>query len=196
MKPYSAACDENRDPILGILRPLLDRPALVLEIGSGTGQHAVYFAARLPHVIWVSSDLPRHHAGIRAWMAEAGLAGLRGPLALDVTESPWPIDAADVVFSANTAHIMDESAVAAMFAGVGRILRPGGPFILYGPFNVDGCYTSESNRRFDAWLRQRDPASGIRDIRWLNHLAERAGLAPEADHAMPVNNRTLIWRKT
>ncbi len=195
MKPYSAACDENRDPILGVLQQVLDRAALVLEIGSGTGQHAVYFGARLPHLTWVLSDLPMHHPGIRAWMTDAGLPSLRGPLALDVAEAHWPIDAADAVFSANTAHIMDERAVAAMFEGVGRILCPGGAFILYGPFNDHGHYTSESNRRFDGWLKERDPASGIKDVGWLDGLADAAGMVLEADQPMPVNNRTLIWRK-
>jgi hypothetical protein len=195
MKPYAAACDENRDPILAILRQVLTRPARVLEIGSGTGQHAVYFGAQLPHLHWVLSDLPEHHAGIRAWLEEAGLPNLEGPLALDVLRPDWALQGIEAVFSANTAHIMSEPAVAAMFAGVGRLLTRGAPFLLYGPFNYGGAYTSDSNRRFDAWLKARDPASGIKDVDWLEGLARSAGMVLEADHAMPVNNRTLIWRK-
>ncbi|MGD2081495.1 MAG: DUF938 domain-containing protein [Chromatiales bacterium] len=195
MKPYSAACDENRGPILAVLRDLLREPADVLELGSGTGQHGVYFAARLPHLQWTCSDLPEHHPGIRAWMEEACLDNLHGPLALDVSAPRWPVAGTDAVFSANTAHIMEERCVAAMFAGVARILEPGGPFLLYGPFNYDGAYTSESNRRFDAWLKQRDPRSGIRDRGWLDRVAAGVGLRRTDDREMPVNNRILIWRK-
>jgi len=195
MKPYSSACDENREPILQVIKGVLTRPGRVLEIGSGTGQHAVYFGARLPHLTWVLSDLPEHHEGIRAWMEEAGLPSLEGPLALDVQQPDWGVEAVEAVFSANTAHIMGEGAVAAMFRGVGRVLASGAPFILYGPFNYGGRYTSDSNRRFDAWLKARDPASGIRDLDWLEGLARDSGMTLEADHAMPVNNRTLIWRK-
>jgi hypothetical protein len=195
MKPYAAACDENRDPILAVLRQVLTRPARVLEIGSGTGQHAVYFGAQLPHLRWVLSDLPEHHTGIRAWLEEAGLPNLEGPLALDVLRPDWGLEGIEAVFSANTAHIMDEPAVAAMFAGVGRLLSRDAPFLLYGPFNYGGAYTSDSNRRFDGWLKARDPASGIKDVDWLEGLARSAGMVLDADHAMPVNNRTLIWRK-
>ncbi len=163
MKPYSAACDENRDPILGVLERVLTHPARVLEIGSGTGQHAAYFAARLPYLTWLPSDLAESLSGIRAWAADATAPNLLEPLGLDVMASPWPVDAVDAVFSANTAHIMNEPAVVAMFSGVGRILHPGGLFILYGPFNDAGRYTSESNRRFDDWLKARDPASGIKE---------------------------------
>ena len=195
MKPYSAACDENRDPILQVLREVLRRPARVLELGSGTGQHAVYFAARLPHLHWVCTDLPEHHPGIRAWMQEADLGNLYGPLALDVNAPQWPVEAVDAVFSANTAHIMDARSVEAMFGGVATLLPPDGLFLLYGPFNYDGAYTSESNRRFDAWLKQRDPASGIKDRTWLDRVAGAAGLERSDDREMPVNNRLLTWRK-
>jgi cyclopropane fatty-acyl-phospholipid synthase-like methyltransferase len=194
MKPYSAACDENRAPILAVLRDLLPGPAGVLEIGSGTGQHGVYFAARLPHLEWICTDLAEHHAGIRAWMQEAGLANLHGPLELDVNEPVWPVTHADAVFSANTAHIMDQRSVQAMMGGVARTLKPGGLFLLYGPFNFGGAYTSDSNRAFDAWLKQRDPASGIKDAGWLDRVGLEAGLQRIGDREMPVNNRILIWR--
>jgi SAM-dependent methyltransferase len=194
-KPFAESCEENKLPILTVLMPLLASADRVLEIGSGTGQHAAYFAARLPYLTWLPSDLPESLSGIRAWAGDAAVPNLLEPLGLDVTASPWAVDAVDAVFSANTAHIMNEPAVVAMFSGVGRILCPGGLFILYGPFNYAGRYTSESNRRFDDWLKARDPASGIKDVRWLGGLATAAGMALEADCPMPVHNRTLIWRK-
>lgn len=195
MKPYAESCAQNRAPILEVLRKELAGRRRLLEIGSGTGQHAVFFAAELPHLLWQTSDLPEHHAGIRAWLAEAGLPNLLPPLALDVARDPWPEARYDGVFSANTSHIMHWPEVEAMFAGIGRVLAPGGRFCLYGPFNVDGRYTSESNARFDAWLRARDPESGLRDIEALDRLAQSAGLTLSADHAMPANNHTLVWTR-
>lgn len=194
-KPYSEACDQNRDPILAVLRPLLAEARSVLEIGSGTGQHAVYFGARLPHLTWHTSDLPANHAGIRQWLTEAGLPNLRPPIALDVTAGDWTVPAVDAVYTANTFHIVSDAAAAAMIAGVGALLPAGGRFIAYGPFNYGGRYTSESNARFDQWLKARDPDSGIKDFEALDALAHRAGMHLEQDTAMPANNRTLCWRK-
>jgi cyclopropane fatty-acyl-phospholipid synthase-like methyltransferase len=195
MKPYAEACDQNRDPILAVIEPLLTACRDVLEIGSGTGQHAVYFAGRMPHLVWHTSDLPEHHSGIRQWLDEAALPNTRAPLVLDVTQAAWPELSVDAVFSANTAHIMGWAAVQAMFRGLPRVLSAGGRFVLYGPFNYGGSYTSESNARFDQWLKARDPASGIRDFEALDRLAEAAGMVLEQDHPMPVNNRTLVWRR-
>lgn len=194
-RPYSESCDQNRDPILAVLRPLLAQARNLLEIGSGTGQHAVYFAAALPHLTWHTSDLPANHAGIRAWLEEAGLPNVRPPLALDVTATEWPALAVDAVFTANTFHIVSPQAAAAMVAGVGALLPPGGCFIAYGPFNYGGRYTSNSNARFDQWLKARDPASGIKDFERLDALASAAGMQLEQDIAMPANNRTLCWRR-
>lgn len=195
-KPYAQSCDENREPILGVLRNLFRDRRAVLEIGSGTGQHAVYFAAQLPHLIWHTSDVAENHVGIKAWLDEAHLPNVEPPLALDVTQPRWPTPGVDAVFSANTVHIMSWPAVEACFAGVGRLLPSGGLFALYGPFNYDGRYTSESNARFDAWLKSRDPRSGIRDVRDLDALAGAARLEPLHDVEMPVNNRILCWRKS
>ena len=194
-KPYSPACDENADPILQILKPRLRDAETLLEIGSGTGQHAVIFGKALPHITWLTSDVANHHAGIRAWVQEAGLSNVLPPVALDVVSDPWPDNHFDAVFSANTTHIMDISAVEAMFAGIGRILREQGLFLLYGPFNRDGQYTSTSNARFDLWLKDRDPASGIRDLEWLKEIAATAGLRFEEEIAMPVCNLMLVWRR-
>lgn len=195
MKPFSEACERNRDPILAVLAPLLADRHSVLEIGSGTGQHAVHFAAHLAHVEWYPSDLPEHHAGIRAWLEQARLVNAHAPIALDVTQDDWPVPPVDAVFSANTAHIMHWPMVQAMFAGVGRLLPPGGVFALYGPFNYGDRYTSDSNARFDASLKARDPGMGIRNFEDLQLLAREAALQLEADFALPANNRLLCWRK-
>ena len=187
---------ENRAPIFGVLQPRLADCRSLLEIGSGTGQHAVYFAADLPHLRWQTSDRVENHAGINAWLDEATLPNVAPPLDLDVAVGDWPHGPFDAVFSANTAHIMPVRAVEAMFRGVGGVLRTGGLFLLYGPFNYDGRYTSESNARFDAWLKERDPAMGIRDLVWLSDLAAHSGMQLAEDIEMPVNNRTLVWRRT
>ncbi|MBK1644941.1 methylase [Thiocapsa imhoffii] len=192
-KPYSQACEENKHPILEVIAPLFRTARRLLEIGSGTGQHAVFFAAHLPHLIWQTSDRSENLPGIHRWLADAELANLPPPLELDVL-GPWPVPACDAVFSANTAHIMSESAVAAMFAGIGKILADGGHFALYGPFNRDGRFTSESNAQFDAMLRAHNPAMGLRDVAQLARLGRAQGLELCADHAMPVNNRLLVWR--
>jgi len=195
VKPFAESCEQNKHAILDVLQDYLPARRRLLEIGSGTGQHAVFFAARFPHLHWQTSDRVENHAGIRAWLEEAALPNLAPPLALDVTDSPWPPLSVDAVFSANTAHIMPWEAVAAMFAGVGRVLEDGGVFCLYGPFNYDGRYSAESNRRFDAWLRQQDPRQGVRDFEALDALAREAGMALLRDHPMPADNRTLVWRK-
>jgi cyclopropane fatty-acyl-phospholipid synthase-like methyltransferase len=166
----------------------------VLEVGSGTGQHAVHFAAAMPWLSWQCADLPPQLPGIRQWLDEAGLPNTPPPLALDVS-GPWPSGPYDAVFSANVLHIVDESGVEAFFAGVGRVLGGPGVLVVYGPFNEGGTYTSESNRDFDAWLKARDPRSGIRDLEAVQALAAQAGLRPAGDVAMPANNRCLVWRR-
>jgi SAM-dependent methyltransferase len=194
-KPFAESCAENRAPIFAVLEPRLRNCASLLEIGSGTGQHAVYFAAELPQLVWQTSDLAAHHAGITAWLDEAALPNVRGPQRLDVLVDDWPPGPFDAVFSANTAHIMPANAVEAMFRGVGRVLRPGGQFLLYGPFNYAGRFTAPSNERFESWLKERDPRMGIRDLVWLRELAGAADMALAEDIEMPVNNRMLVWRK-
>jgi cyclopropane fatty-acyl-phospholipid synthase-like methyltransferase len=196
MKQFSEACEENKDPILAVLGKVLADCRQVLEIGSGTGQHAVYFATRLPHLSWQTSDLDCNHASINAWRQDAVAGNVRKPLSLDVSCGPWPGQQYDGVFSANTTHIMSWPEVRKMFAGVGQVLVPGGVFCLYGPFNYRQRYTSESNARFDRWLRNRDPLSGLRNFEDLDELANSHGMALQQDWEMPVNNRLLVWRKT
>jgi cyclopropane fatty-acyl-phospholipid synthase-like methyltransferase len=193
-KPYAEACDENKQPILEQLQRLFRETQSVLEIGSGTGQHGVFFAAALPDLTWQTSDREENLEGIRAWLSEAGLENLKSPFRLDVS-STWPDASYDAVFSANTTHIMSWQEVTSLFQGVGRILQAEGRFVLYGPFNYQGAFTSESNSRFDEWLKSRDPLSGIRDFDDLNALAVEQGLIFEEDIEMPVNNRILVWRK-
>lgn len=196
MKPFAESCEQNKWPILEVLQTEFASVTRVLEIGSGTGQHAVFFAGQLPHLLWQTSDVVEHHAGIHAWLDEADLANVRAPLQLDVRHDAWPAESYDGVFSANTTHIMGWPEVEAMFAGIGSVLEPGGRFCLYGPFNYGGKYTSESNARFDQWLKARDPKSGVRDFEELNRLATAAGMRRSQDYAMPANNRTLVWIKT
>jgi SAM-dependent methyltransferase len=194
MKQYSDACEENKDPILAVLRKELADCRSVLEIGSGTGQHAVHFSRHLPHLTWQPSDLVVNHASIEAWRRDAGLPNLLPPLLLDVAGARWPDCEPDAVFSANTTHIMAWPEVVAMFAGVRALLKTGGIFCVYGPFNYNGRHTSDSNARFDQWLRQRDPRSGLRNVEDLVEEAGARGLRLDRDHAMPVNNRLLVWQ--
>lgn len=194
-KPHAPACDRNRDPILAVLREAFRTATTVLEIGSGTGQHAVYFGAALPHVHWLATDLPQHHAGMRLWLDEAALPNVSGPLALDVGSDVWPVPQVDGMFTANTLHIMGWDGVEALFRGVGRHLQPGGVLAIYGPFNYEGRYTAPSNAAFDASLRARDPASGLRDFEAVAALAAAQGLFLVEDVSMPANNRMLVWRR-
>lgn len=194
MKPHSEACERNAGPILEILGRVFADRRLVLEIGSGTGQHAVHFAAALPHLVWQTSDLPDTHAGIRAWLADAGLDNVQAPIELDIRGESWPVERFDAVFSANVVHIASWDAVHAMFRGIGRHRSEDCIVALYGPYNYAGRHTSQSNADFDAWLKRRNPVSGIRDFEAVNALAEDIGLTLVEDNAMPANNRLLVWR--
>ena len=196
MKQYSQSCVENQVPILNIIKPLLTNVTTVLEVGSGTGQHAVYFAQHLPNLIWQSSDQDQYLNSINSWIDEAKLDNTPMAIPLDVTNTgTWPSIEVDAIFSANTAHIMSWEMVVDFFQGVGKMLNPGGMFILYGPFNYNGEYTSQSNANFDLWLKDRDPNSAIRDFEALNKLATEAELILVNDYEMPANNRILYWKK-
>jgi cyclopropane fatty-acyl-phospholipid synthase-like methyltransferase len=192
-KPCSPACERNRDPILAVLREHFARRRSVLEIGSGTGQHAVHFAAAMPWLAWQCSDVADNLPGIRAWLDEARLANTPAPIELDVTAPPLLASRFDALFSANTLHIMGWTDVQAFFALLPALLQPQATVVVYGPFNYRGAYTSDSNRDFDAWLRARDPRSGIRDFESVDALARAAGLRLLDDVAMPANNRCLAW---
>lgn len=196
MKPFSESCERNKEPILAVLREHFAAASRVLEIGSGTGQHAVHFAAQLPQLTWQTADLPANHEGIRLWIEEAALPNVLPPLELDMLQAEtWPHARFDAIFSANTFHIMSWPAVERAFDFIGSVLAPGGTLAVYGPFNYGGTYTSDSNGNFDAWLKNRDPLSGIRDFEAVNALAAAQGLRLRADIAMPANNRTLVWMR-
>ena len=192
---HSEACERNKGPILAVLREALARSRTVLEIGSGTAQHAVYFAAELPHLSWQPTELGGELAPLAERVRLEGSANLRAPIELDVRRLPWPVVTVDAVFSANTLHIMAWEAVEDFFRGVAGVLAAPGTLCVYGPFRYGGRYTSDSNREFDRYLRQRDPASGLRDVQALEPLAHAAGLELAADHPMPANNQTLVWRR-
>jgi cyclopropane fatty-acyl-phospholipid synthase-like methyltransferase len=192
-KPFAPACERNRDPILAVLRAHLGEARSVLEIGSGTGQHAVHFAQHLPHLSWQCADRPDYLPGIRAWLAEAALPNTPEPIALDVQSGPWPTQRFDAVFSANTVHYMPWSATQAWLAQLGQVLQPGARLVIYGPFNEGGRFTSASNAEFDAWLKTLDPAFGLRDEAEVDALAAAQGWRLRAALAMPANNRCLVW---
>jgi SAM-dependent methyltransferase len=195
MLPFSEACERNREPILEVLRSAFANARQVLEIGAGTGQHAVHFSRHLPQLTWQPTDRVEHLPDLAARIAEEGGENLRAPVALDVTQPGWPDLEADAIYSANTLHIMSWPEVEAFFRGVGRILAGGGVLAIYGPFRYHAGHTSESNASFDRSLRERDPASGIRDFEAVNSLAATQGLELATDHAMPANNRLLVWKR-
>lgn len=193
--PFSQACENNKQPILEVLQNVFADTQRVLEIGSGTGQHAVYFAGHLPHLIWQTSDLSANHSGINRRIDEHPRENLRRPVVFDLNHPIWPDKKVDAVFSANTAHIVSWPLVETLFQQVGTHLPAGGIFALYGPFNYRGQYTSDSNAAFDQMLRQRDPASGIRHFEDIDALARQHRLQLIKDHPMPANNRLLVWVK-
>jgi len=193
-KPHSAACERNRDPILSVLQVHFSDREHVLEIGSGTGQHAAYFAKMLPMLTWQASDQAENLPGIRLWLDEATLRNTPPPLEFDVNRH-WPDARYDAVFSANTLHIMSWEEVRTLFAKLPAIATADAKLAIYGPFNYDGRYTSDSNRDFDASLKQRAPHMGIRDFEAVNALAHAAGFALIDDVPMPANNRCLVWQR-
>ncbi len=192
-KPFSESCVQNRTSIQQILQQYIDARKTVLEIGSGTGQHAVYFAEAFPQLLWQTSDLAEHHAGIQAWITDSQLPNVLPPLLLDCL-GDWPQQQFDLLYTANTLHIMSQHAVEAMFASIGGCMHVDSILLTYGPFNYQNQYTSESNARFDNWLKQRDPQSGIKNFEWVQDIAAKSGLECIHDHAMPANNRVLVWR--
>jgi len=195
-KPYAPACDKNKKPILDVLKKVFDKPCEVVEVGSGTGQHAVYFAENLPHLIWQPTDQSVYLSGISLWVDAAGLKNIRAPLELDVRQNDWPVERVEALFSANTLHIMSWKSVEIFYERLGCYLQSGAKFCSYGPFNINGQFTSESNATFDQWLKERDPLSGIRDLEALVALGEKVGLILEENRPLPANNRLLVWRKS
>jgi len=194
-KPFSQACENNKAPILAVLQRVFDHSSRVLELGSGTGQHACYFAPALPHLEWQPSELSENIAGLCQWVDACNSPNLLPPLLLDVSGIEWPSASHDAVFSANTAHILSWSDAQLMIKRVAEKLPTGGIFALYGPFKYDGLYTSQSNHEFDCWLKQQHPERGIRDFEQVVAVAKSRGLMLYEDNPMPANNRLLVWVK-
>lgn len=195
-KPFSQACENNKLPILNIISQVFTRPTTVWEIGSGTGQHACFFARQLPYLTWQATDRIDNLPGIEAWIEAANLPNLLQPLALDIQDMPWPCDSIDTLLSANTLHIMSLVEVEILFERLKQYLNPDAKVCIYGPFNYRGQFTSDSNAGFDQWLKAQNPLSGIRDIEYIRELATVAGLTLLNDHAMPANNRLLMFQKS
>lgn len=195
-RPFAEYAARNAAPILDVLQYEFADPGHILEVGSGTGQHAVFLGARLPHLVWQTSDLPENHSAITGWICEAALDNVLPPIDLDVRTASAGRTIYDGVFSANTAHIMGIDAVASMFALLGKLLRPGGIFCLYGPFRRGGVFNTQSNADFDVSLRARDPEMGIRDLELLDEFGSLNGLVRKRLYAMPSNNHIAIWRRS
>ena len=194
-KPFSQACENNKRPILEVLQRVFAHSKKVVEIGSGTGQHAVFFAAQLPHLLWQPTDLAVNLPGITQWLNAQPQFNLLAPVPLDIQHNTWPVTDFDAVFSANTAHIMAWELTMEMIRQTACKLKSGGVYALYGPFNYGGQYTSASNAQFDQWLKSVNPSQGIRDFEEVGRVASGAGLSLLEDNAMPANNRLLVWNK-
>jgi len=196
-KRDAPATERNREPILEVLARWLTQPARVLEVASGTGQHAVFFAGRLPHVTWQPTEPdPTGLASIEAWRLEAGLPNVERPIALDASAADWPLPAGqfDALFNANLIHIAPWRVALGLLEGAGRILRSGGLLFLYGPFKVGGSHTSASNAAFDASLKQRDPRYGVRDLEDVLEVAARNALVWQETNDLPANNKLIVFR--
>jgi len=190
------SAERNKQPILEVLARVLPPRGLVLEIGSGTGQHVAHFAKALTAHTFQPSEMDvARHASIEAWVAADRLPNVRPPLAIDLTTRPWPLAAADAVVCINVIHISPWEATLGLMAGAARILPVGGVLVTYGPYLRGGEHTAPSNEAFDASLRARNPGWGVRDVDALVEVASEEGLALEEVVPMPANNFTLVWRK-
>ncbi len=193
---FSQPAENNKIDICDRLCDILKSSSHLLEIGSGTGQHATYMAPRLPHLIWQTSELAQNLENVSARLKLEAPKNVRHPIELDVSAHPWPLASCDVIYSANTVHIMSWSHVEQLFLGVGKTLEKGGLLCLYGPYKYNGNFTTPSNQRFNQWLKQNDPESGIRDFEAVDKLAQNQGLVLQNDYAMPANNQLLVWRRS
>ena len=193
MKPVAESCLRNQQPIGDVLSGVFDNVTTVLELGSGTGQHAVYLAQRFPHLLWQPSDLNECLPGMKLWWQEANLNNLCEPIELDATSNEWPTISYDAVFTSNTVHFVSWRIAKALLTGAAKTLKTGGVLCIYGPFNEDGAYTGEGNKQFDQWLKSRDPESGIKDIETVEALLADFGLALKSRHQMPANNLMLVF---
>lgn len=197
LKQFAPSCDRNKEFILKLLKDVLPASGTVLEVGSGTGQHAVYFASQLPHLNWQPTDLSANFPSIRAWAGEKSLANLQRPLELDLLADikKWPLSLAQAIVCINTVHIVAWRGVMNLFAGAGRVLSPGGVLYVYGAYRYATRPLEPSNESFDQLLRARDPESGLRDFEAVNEQAQKNGMTLLCDRPMPGNNRSIAWVK-
>ena len=194
--PYSEACENNKEPILEVLQKHIDKQKTLLEIGGGSGQHGEFFAQHFPKLLWQSSDTPKAVDTLNLRLQATGLSNLPKAIPIDVDDSNWNVDTYDLIFTANSLHIMSENSVRNFFHGVPRTLNAQGLLLVYGPFKYGGKFTTKSNEQFNSWLKSRDPKSGLRDFESINFLANQAGLKFLADNSMPANNQMLVFFKT
>lgn len=195
MHNFSQAAENNKGPILAKLQGYFAAPGRVLEIGSGTGQHAMYFSEQMPHLVWQPTDCDPYYEALQQNLMGSSTESIEKPLYLKIGGSRWPEESYDYVFSANVLHIMSAALMPAFFEGVGRRLKSGGLCCIYGPFRYDGEFTTPSNERFDQWLRGNNPESGIRDIETVCAQAHKNALSLLDDLSMPANNQLLVFRK-
>lgn len=195
MLPFSEAAERNKKPILDVISDVLKESREALEVGAGTGQHALYFASNMQHLNWRATDRMEYLEGLQNQFSARSIENLIGPTELDVNKLPWPSGTVDLVYTANTFHIMSWQSVESFFEGLDQCLEPAGHLIVYGPFKYRRQFTSPSNSSFDLSLKSRDPRMGIRDFEAVNGLATDIGLKLLGDHSMPANNQCLIWQR-
>lgn len=193
--PFSQAAENNKQPIQAVFDRHLDSVQTLLEIGSGTAQHATYFAAQYPHLLWQPSDIPQSVVTTNLRIENAALDNVKQAIALDVNQTPWQCASFDAIYTANSLHIMSALSVEKLFGEISGHINSGGRLLIYGPFKYRGEFTTESNARFDLWLKERNSENGIRDFEWIVELADKAGLRLLEDNSMPANNQMLIWQK-
>ncbi|MCB0376935.1 MAG: DUF938 domain-containing protein [Bdellovibrionales bacterium] len=194
-KPYAPSCDKNTDPILEVLKLYLPEQKSLLEFGAGTGQHAIAMAPHFPNIVWTISDREENHKGIQLWLQDFPRVNLRGPLSFDIDRDTFPEGHFDTVFTANTLHILSWEQNLKLYSLLGESLPNESLFLVYGAFNYNGNFTSESNQRFEQWLKNRDPKSGIRDFESVSSELFKVGFDLIRDHEMPANNRLLVFKK-
>lgn len=195
-KTFSPSCERNQQFILDVLKNII-KPTYknLLEIGTGTGQHAVFMASSFPHLLWHTTDLKENHAGINMWIKDSNLKNISEPIEYESGRTDFPQVRADVVFTTNTLHIMSWKNVQMLINQFGNNLSHGVDIIIYGPFNYEGKFISESNANFDLWLKQQNPHSGIRDFELLDSLMNKVGIKLINDYCLPANNRILHYQK-
>ncbi len=195
-RQFSPSAARNRDPILAVLQRVLPDAGLVLELGSGTGEHAMHFARHLPALRWQPSDAdPAAMGSIADWAAHSALANVLSPLCFDLAASPWPVDAADAIVAINVLHYSPWQSTPALFAGAAAVLPAGGVVVCYGPYRRGGAHTAPSNADFDHWLRSVDPRFAVRDLEAVEAEAQRCGFRLDEVIDMPANNFSLVFRR-